>query len=151
MLQLNSPEIMDILPHCYPFLFVDRVIDGHIATDESWIYGIKNVSIGEPFFQGHFPGEPIMPGVLILEGLAQTAGILLHFVTKEHNLHPKTSIGLFAGCDKIRWREPVRPGDQILYHVTVGKPRRRIAKLSAHATVEDATVATASNILIAFS
>lgn len=151
MLQLSSREIMDIIPHRYPFLFVDRIIDGHIAMGESWIHGIKNVSIGEPFFQGHFPGEPIMPGVLVLEGLAQTAGILLHFVTKEHKLQLKSNIGFFAGCDKIRWRNLVRPGDQVLYHVTMGKLHRRITKLSAHATVEDVTVATADNILITFS
>ncbi len=151
MLHLDSLEIMNIIPHRYPFLFVDRIIDGHIAMNESWIHGIKNVSIGEPFFKGHFPGNPIMPGVLILEGLAQTAGILLHFITKEHDIQLQSDIGFFAGCDKIRWKNPVRPGEQILYHVTVGKLRRRIAKLSAHATVDDMIVADTSNILIAFS
>lgn len=144
-------NIQDILPHRYPFLFVDRIIDRHITKDDSWIHGIKNVSIGEPFFQGHFPSNPIMPGVLILEGLAQTAGILLHFVTKEHNLQLKSDIGFFAGCDKVRWKNPVRPGDQISYHVAVGKPRRRIAKLSAQATVDDVIIIPTASILIAFS
>lgn len=104
----NAKEIEKILPHRYPFLLVDRVI--HIDLDGSEIVGVKNVSVNEPFFQGHFPGVPIMPGVLILEALAQTGGILVHqkgYVQK---------IAVLLNVTNAKFRRPVTPGDVLHLH-----------------------------------
>ncbi|MSO66792.1 MAG: 3-hydroxyacyl-ACP dehydratase FabZ [Pseudolabrys sp.] len=112
--KLEAAEIADVLkllPHRYPFLMVDRVID--IQGDEHGI-GIKNVTYNEPHFQGHFPGNPVFPGVLLIEGMAQTAGVLciLSIVTP-----PPKSV-FFLTIDKAKFRKPVRPGDTIEYHMT---------------------------------
>jgi 3-hydroxyacyl-[acyl-carrier-protein] dehydratase len=101
--------IMKMLPHRYPFLMVDRVID--IRGDEHGI-GIKNVTINEPHFQGHFPGDPIFPGVLMIEGMAQTAGVLCIASTAT-----KPASVFFLTIDKAKFRKPVRPGDTIEYHM----------------------------------
>jgi 3-hydroxyacyl-[acyl-carrier-protein] dehydratase len=101
--------VLKMLPHRYPFLMVDRVID--IRSDEHGI-GIKNVTINEPYFQGHFPGDPIFPGVLMIEGMAQTAGVLCIAATGTH----PTSV-YFLTIDKAKFRKPVRPGDTIEYHM----------------------------------
>lgn len=105
---LNVKEIEKILPHRYPFLLVDRVL--HINLEENEILGLKNVTVNEPFFQGHFPGAPIMPGVLILEALAQTGGILVHqkgYVKK---------IAVLLNIAGAKFRKPVVPGDALLLH-----------------------------------
>jgi 3-hydroxyacyl-[acyl-carrier-protein] dehydratase len=106
--KLSNKEILDILPHRYPFLLVDRVV--HIDLDESEIIGIKNVTANEPFFQGHFPGAPIMPGVLLLEALAQTGGILVHQkgYTKK--------IAVLLNVTQAKFRKPVTPGDLLHLH-----------------------------------
>ena len=103
--------VMELLPHRYPFLLVDRVVD--IRGDE-YGCGIKNVTINEPHFQGHFPGNPIFPGVLMIEGMAQTAGVLCIAATSSRQ--PKSVF--FLTIDKAKFRKPVRPGDTLEYHMT---------------------------------
>ena len=100
-------QIMDLLPHRYPFLLVDRILE---MEENKRIVGIKNVTMNEPFFQGHFPGAPIMPGVLIIEAMAQTCGILVLSSTQEKAGSKNV---LFLGIDKARFRKPVYPGDQL--------------------------------------
>jgi 3-hydroxyacyl-[acyl-carrier-protein] dehydratase len=115
---LDTAQILDILkylPHRYPFLLVDRIIE--MKGDESCI-GIKNVTYNEPQFSGHFPGNPIMPGVLIIEGMAQTAGALC-----SRNLTPPPKAVYFMTIDKAKFRKPVIPGDVIEYHMTRLKHR----------------------------
>lgn len=105
---LNAKDIEKILPHRYPFLLVDRIV--HINLEENEIIGLKNVTVNEPFFQGHFPGAPIMPGVLILEALAQTGGILVHqkgYVKK---------IAVLLNVANAKFRKPVMPGDALFLH-----------------------------------
>lgn len=124
---MNIDEIMKILPHRYPFLLVDGVID--ISNER--IKAFKNVSINEPFFQGHFPNYPIMPGVLIIEGMAQTAGLLL-MKDMEGDLIP-----LFTGIDKARFKREVRPGNKLVYDLKVLQKKANMFKLQGIATVED--------------
>ncbi|MDX2099313.1 MAG: 3-hydroxyacyl-ACP dehydratase FabZ [Leptolyngbyaceae cyanobacterium bins.59] len=127
-------EIHQLLPHRYPFALVDKIIDyipGQKAT------GIKNVTFNEPHFQGHFPGRPLMPGVLIVEAMAQVGGIVLTQL-------PDVPAGLFvfAGIDKVRFRRPVVPGDQLLITVELlSVKRRRFGKMQAHAEVGGQLVA----------
>lgn len=102
---MNTTEIMKILPHRYPFLLIDRVTE---VVEGKSVKGYKNVSMNEPFFQGHFPGQPIMPGVLVLEALAQTGAVA---VLSMEEFKGKTP--LFAGADKVRWRGMVTPGDRL--------------------------------------
>jgi len=130
-------DIMSLLPHRYPFLLVDRVLE--IVPDQR-ILAIKNVSINEPFFQGHFPTEPIMPGVLILEALAQAGGVLAF------DSLPDEERGLpvyFMSMDKVKFRRPVVPGDQLILDVSVVKKRGRIIRLSGIARVDKQVVAEA--------
>lgn len=135
MLDIN--EIMSCLPHRYPFLLVDRVIDFQEGKE---ITAIKNVTINEPFFQGHFPGHPIMPGVLIVEAMAQVGGMLA-FKSEPENAEGK--VVYFMGIDKARFRKPVVPGDQIRLVVTVLKQRRAIWRFKGEAFVDDNLVAEA--------
>lgn len=130
---MNIDEIIKILPHRYPFLLVDGVIE----ITENKIIAYKNVSINEPQFQGHFPDYPIMPGVLIIEGLAQTAGILLMKDLKEN------SIPLFLGIDKARFKREVRPGDKLIYEIEVIQEKMGMYKLKVNAKVENKTVTSA--------
>jgi len=109
--QLGPQDIMRLLPHRYPFLLVDRIFA--IRSDESCI-GIKNVTFSEPFFQGHFPGNPVMPGVLLLEGMAQTAGAVCGF--HQGRSGPAARV-LFLTIDKAKFRRPVVPGDVVEYHM----------------------------------
>jgi beta-hydroxyacyl-ACP dehydratase FabZ len=104
-------QIMDLLPHRYPFLLVDRILE---MEENKRIVGIKNVSMNEPFFQGHFPGSPIMPGVLIIEAMAQTWGILV--LSSTHDKAGSKNV-LFLGIDKARFRKPVYPGDQLRFEL----------------------------------
>lgn len=102
---MNINEIMEILPHRYPFLLIDRVTE---VVEGQKVAAYKNVTMNEPFFQGHFPGQPIMPGVLVLEALAQTGAVAVLSMEKF-----KGKIALFAGADKVRWRGQVLPGDKL--------------------------------------
>ncbi|MGX1100417.1 3-hydroxyacyl-ACP dehydratase FabZ [Amorphus sp. MBR-141] len=129
-------RVLSLLPHRYPFLMVDRIVDMH--GDESGI-GIKNVTYNEPHFQGHFPGQPVMPGVLIIEGMAQTAGALC--VAARSDSKPK--IVYFMTIDKAKFRKPVVPGDVLEYHVKKVKNRQNIWKFSGVGMVGDTRVAEA--------
>ena len=129
--------IMALLPHRYPFLMVDRVLE--IVPGER-ILAIKNVSINEPFFQGHFPGEPIMPGVLILEALGQAGGVLAFESLPEEE---KGVPVYFMGMDKVKFRKPVVPGDQLVLDVRVLRTRGKVIKLSGVARVVEQVVAEA--------
>ncbi|HEY9849546.1 MAG TPA: 3-hydroxyacyl-ACP dehydratase FabZ [Leptolyngbyaceae cyanobacterium] len=123
-------EIQKLLPHRYPFLLVDRIID---YVPEKQAVGIKNVSINEPFFQGHFPGRPIMPGVLIVEAMAQVGGVVLTQLPGMTG-----SLFLFAGIDNVRFRRPVVPGDRLIMTVELlCLKRRRFAKMQARAEVDN--------------
>ncbi len=130
-------EILRLLPHRYPFLLVDRIL---AITPEKDIVGLKNVTINEPFFQGHFPERPVMPGVLILEGMAQVGGILA-FYSEPENIGKK--VLYFVGIDKARFRQPVTPGDQIHFKLELLKRRRGIWQMAAQALVDDKLVAEA--------
>ena len=140
---MDIKEIIRLLPHRYPFLLVDRILDGEKGKS---LVGLKNVSMNEPFFQGHFPSEPIMPGVLILEGMAQVGGLLAFYSIPE-------MIGekliYFAGIDKVRFRQPVVPGDQLIYEMEVLKHKGKIWKMAGTAKVED-KVAAEAEFLAAF-
>jgi 3-hydroxyacyl-[acyl-carrier-protein] dehydratase len=145
---MTDPGAMDItqilkrLPHRYPFLLVDRVLA--LETGKS-IKALKNVTVNEPFFPGHFPGRPVMPGVMIIEALAQAAGILL-FVTAD--VYPtENSRFFFVGIDKARFRRPVEPGDQLILNATLDRTLKGIWKLSATAMVGDAEAASCEMML----
>ena len=130
-------RIMQLLPHRYPFLLVDRIID--MDRDESAI-GIKNVTINEPFFQGHFPAYPVMPGVLIIEALAQTAGALCVHHSGKTNI---PQIVYFMGIDKAKFRKPVLPGDQLRLHVKKLRSRGTVWRFSCIAKVDGKIAAEA--------
>ena len=141
-LQLDIRAILKRLPHRYPFLLVDRVLE---CVPGKSIRALKNVTINEPFFQGHFPHRPVMPGVMIIEALAQAAGILTFvtagaFPTENSNFY-------FVGIDKARFRRPVGPGDQLTLVTTLERTLRGIWKMSAVASVGDAEAATAELML----
>ena len=127
---IDIQEILELLPHRYPFLLVDRVL---AFTPGVNIVALKNVTINEPFFSGHFPGRPVMPGVLIVEAMAQAAG-LLSFKTPSLNL-TKGSIFYFAGIDNARFKRPVRPGDQLQLEAEILKVVRGVGKFRCRATV----------------
>ena len=134
---IDIAEITKILPHRYPFLLVDRI--DYLKEGEE-VVGIKNVTINEPFFAGHFPGNPIMPGVLIIEAMAQVGGILaFHSSPKEW----AGSLVYFMGIDKVRFRKPVVPGDQLRLKLTTIRQKQRIFKMRGEAYVGDTLVAEA--------
>jgi 3-hydroxyacyl-[acyl-carrier-protein] dehydratase len=138
MIALDIRQILEFLPHRYPMLLVDRVID--LQADKS-IVAIKNVSINEPFFTGHFPHVPVMPGVLIIEAMAQAAGILsFHSMGKKSD---DKSVYYFVGIDAARFKRPVVPGDQLQLEVTLTRTARSISKFTARATVDGAIAAEA--------
>jgi len=141
---IDIKEIVRLLPHRYPFLLVDRILEVEKGKN---IIGLKNVTINEPFFQGHFPGQPVMPGVLILEGMAQVGGILAY-----HSIPEMVGEKLiyFAGIDKVRFRQPVVPGDQLLIEMIVLKQKGKIWKMAGKAKVNGNLVAEAE-LLAAFS
>jgi len=141
-LKLDIHEILRRLPHRYPFLLVDRVLE---CVPGRSVRALKNVSVNEPYFPGHFPHRPVMPGVIIIEALAQAAGILA-FVTA--GVYPdEKSVFYFAGIDKARFRKPVEPGDQLVLEATLERNLRGIWKLAAIARVGDAEAASAELML----
>ena len=134
---IDVKEIMQILPHRYPFLLVDRI---ESLKEGEEAVGIKNVSINEPFFVGHFPGNPIMPGVLIIEAMAQVGGVLaFHSSPKEW----AGSLVYFMGIDKVRFRKPVVPGDQLRLKLTTIRQKQKVFKMRGEAYVNDTLVAEA--------
>ena len=132
---IDVTEILRLLPHRYPFVLVDRVLE--VEPGER-IVCLKNVTINEEFFQGHFPGAPVMPGVLIMEGLAQ-AGALLAYLTGGDTVEGK--LVYFAGMDNVRFRQKVVPGDQLIFKLSVNKRKGRIWKLDGAAYVDEKLVA----------
>ena len=136
---LNVKEITKILPHRYPFLLVDKII--YLNLEENVIIGQKNVTVNEPYFLGHFPGKPIMPGVLILEAMAQATGILALHANRERS--KEGFLYLFAGIDKARFKRPVVPGDQLYIEAEVLKVKGNIWKCKVNAKVENELVCEA--------
>jgi 3-hydroxyacyl-[acyl-carrier-protein] dehydratase len=135
---LAIAKILETMPHRYPFLLIDRIID---YTAFESIRALKNVSINEPFFQGHFPGHPIMPGVLILESMAQATGMLAFYSNRARG--ERDSVYYLVGVDKARFKHPVTAGDQLILRATLVRKLRGIYRFEASAEVGDVTVATA--------
>ncbi|NOY66155.1 MAG: 3-hydroxyacyl-ACP dehydratase FabZ [Gammaproteobacteria bacterium] len=135
---MDIHEVLKYLPHRYPFLLVDKVLD---FKEGEYLTAIKNVTFNENYFVGHFPQRPIMPGVLIIEALAQATGILSF---KTHNTMPSEKyLYYFVGIDKARFKKPVEPGDQLLLEVKILKSKGPIMKFSAEAKVDGKVVASA--------
>jgi 3-hydroxyacyl-[acyl-carrier-protein] dehydratase len=132
---MDIQGILDILPHRYPFLLVDRVLE---IRDDT-ILACKNVTFNEPYFQGHFPGVPVMPGVLVVEAMAQAGGVMMLGRVPDR----QTKLIYFTGIDKCRFRRPVVPGDQLLLEVTLIKQRQRFALMHGVARVGDEVAAEA--------
>ena len=139
MSELNIDEILKLLPHRYPILLVDRVLE---CDNESKIVAIKNVSANEPFFQGHFPGMPIMPGVLQLEAMAQATGILVNCMLGDEG----GGVPFFMGIDKAKFRRIVKPGDQMRIEVEIIKRRSRTVKVKGRVLV-DGKVASEAELM----
>jgi 3-hydroxyacyl-[acyl-carrier-protein] dehydratase len=134
---MDIKDILAILPHRYPFVMVDRILE---IEEGKHIVGLKNVTINEPFFQGHFPGEPVMPGVLILEGMAQVGALLAYRSIPEAI---GTKLVYFAGLDGVRFRKVVRPGDQVIYRLEIIKLKPKLSKMAGKAYVDGQVVAEA--------
>jgi 3-hydroxyacyl-[acyl-carrier-protein] dehydratase len=134
---IDISRILECLPHRYPFLMIDRIVE--IDGDESAV-GIKNVTFNEPIFQGHFPGKPIFPGVLIIEGMAQTAGaiVIAHDADKGGK-----SIVLMLTIDKAKFRKPAEPGDRLEFHIKKIQRRRNVGRYEAKAMVDGVVIAEA--------
>jgi 3-hydroxyacyl-[acyl-carrier-protein] dehydratase len=135
-ISIDINQILKLLPHRYPFLLVDRVLE---ITPRVSITALKNVTINEPFFQGHFPDFPVMPGVLIIEALAQTAALLTFSEAKAEN-----AIYYFAGIDGARFKKPVLPGDQLIMTAILEREKAGIYKFQVKATVNDELAAEAN-------
>ena len=136
-MNFDVQKIMDYLPHRYPFLLVDRVLS---LEPGKHVKALKNVTMNEPFFQGHFPGTPIMPGVLIIEALGQAGGILAF---SSQSKEKPGSLVYFTGIDKVRFRRPVIPGDQMILELEILKQRSTVIKMNGTATVDGKLVAQA--------
>ena len=137
---LDINAIREILPHRYPFLLVDRIEE----LEAERVVGIKNVTVNEPFFAGHFPDYPVMPGVLIIEAMAQVAGVLVLSGIPDR----KSKLVLLAGVDGAKFRKPVRPGDQLRMEMKILRSRASMAKVSGIATVDGAIVAEAEMLCV---
>ena len=133
--ELGIEEIMKVLPHRYPFLLVDRILE----RSPKRVVGIKNVTINEPFFQGHFPGHPVMPGVLIIEAMAQTGGMLLMGAIE----NPQSKVVYFTSLDSVKWRRPVKPGDQLRFELDLLQVRGTMARMRGVAKVDGEVVCEA--------
>ncbi len=138
MNSMDIYEVMKHLPHRYPFLLIDRVID---YTPGESLTAIKNVTVNEPFFPGHFPHRPVFPGVLMLEALAQATGILSFKTTQD--VPTEDTLYYFAGIDKARFKKPVEPGDQLVMTVKLLKRKRNLWRFEAEARVDGKVVCTA--------
>ncbi len=139
MKQLHVHEILKYLPHRYPFMMIDRVLE---YEEGKSLLAIKNVTYDEPFFTGHFPARPVMPGVLIVEALAQASGVLVFLISNDKELF------YFAGIKDARFRRIVEPGDQLHLHISVERHKRDVWKFNAKATV-DGDIACTANLMIA--
>jgi len=137
MAQFEISKVMDFLPHRYPFLLIDRVIESE--PDKS-LSALKNVTVNEPFFQGHFPGQPIMPGVLILEAMAQATGLLSFSSMNDGH---ESKLYMLVGIDKVRFRGQVVPGDQLILNVLLKRSMRGIDMFECKALVDGTVVAEA--------
>lgn len=135
---IDINRIMQMIPHRYPFLMVDKVVD--VMPNESAV-GVKNVTINEPFFQGHFPARPVMPGVLIIEAMAQTAAVL---VVETLGPSAEGKLVYFMSVDSARFRKPVGPGDTLMIHVKKERSRGNVWKFQAEAKVGDTLMAEAT-------
>ena len=133
---LDSLAIQKLLPHRYPFLLVDRIVE---LVPKERIVGIKQVSINEPFFQGHFPGHPIMPGVLIVEAMAQVGGMLLMGSVPDR----ENKVVYFTSLNNVKWRRPVKPGDQLRFELELLQVRGMMCKMQGIAKVDGEVVAEA--------
>ncbi|WP_419771129.1 MAG: 3-hydroxyacyl-ACP dehydratase FabZ [Candidatus Marinarcus sp.] len=137
---LDVTQIQEILPHRYPFLLVDRITQ---MEKGNYIEGFKNISISEPAFMGHFPGHPIYPGVLILEGMAQAGGVLALKSNDLSNEELQHKVIYFMSIDKAKFRTPVKPGDKLVYKIEIMKLRGTLIVLNGKAYVDDKLVAEA--------
>ncbi|MGH7677607.1 MAG: 3-hydroxyacyl-ACP dehydratase FabZ [Gemmatimonadaceae bacterium] len=133
--EMGIEEIMKVLPHRYPFLLVDRILERTAKR----VVGIKNVTINEPFFAGHFPGHPIMPGVLIIEAMAQAGGMLLMGAIED----PQSKVVYFTSLNDVKWRRPVKPGDQLRFELDLLQVRGSMARMKGVAKVDGEIVAEA--------
>jgi UDP-3-O-[3-hydroxymyristoyl] N-acetylglucosamine deacetylase/3-hydroxyacyl-[acyl-carrier-protein] dehydratase len=133
---MDVEDIMKVLPHRYPFLLVDRILE---LEPGKRVVGVKNVTINEPFFQGHFPGHPIMPGVLIIEAMAQVGGMLLLGAVGD----PQSKVVYFTSLNNVKWRRPVKPGDQLRFELDVLQVRGMMCKMQGVAKVDGEIVAEA--------
>ena len=134
---IDIGRIKEMIPHRYPFLLIDRVVD--VVPEESAV-GIKNVTVNEPFFQGHFPSRPVMPGVLIIECMAQTSAVL---VVESLGLEAEGKLVYFMSVDSARFRRPVEPGDSLRIHVTKKQKRGNVWKFKGEAKVDGTLIAEA--------
>jgi len=141
---LDIHEVKNYLPHRYPFLLVDRVIE---ATPETKLTALKNVTYNEPFFEGHFPSRPVMPGVLIIEALAQASAIMASYGSG--NVDTDNRIYYFTGIDKARFKRPVEPGDQLIFEVELIRRIKNMWKCSATAKV-DGKLAASAELMFTF-
>jgi len=135
--EYDIQKIMSLLPHRYPFLLVDRILE---FVQNKKVIALKNVTINEPFFQGHFPGAPIMPGVLIIEAMAQAGGVL---VVKSMSEEKHGALIYFMSLDKVKFRKPVLPGDQLVLEIKILKQRAKAIKMSGLAFVDEKIMAEA--------
>ncbi len=132
MIVVGPEEIVALLPHRYPFLLVDRVVE---LVPNEYAIGLKNVTLNEPFFQGHFPHYRVMPGVLVVEAMAQVAGVLAYY---SDEVSSPDKVSLFTGIDRVRFRRQIIPGDQIRLRLEITRRRRQIWRFRGRAYVDDA-------------
>ena len=145
---MDINDIIKILPHRYPFLLVDRIVE---LEHGKRCVGVKNVTINEPFFQGHFPGHPVMPGVLIIEAMAQVAGIMASLASDETTRTKAARAAYFLAIDNARFRKPVFPGDQLRIEITTTMQRRGIWAVAGKAFTGDKLLVTEADLKATFA